>query len=149
MTKVVLAADHAGFKLKEELKVYLKEKGFDLEDCGAFSFDPSDDYPVFVAKAAKIVSENPGQIKAVIMGKSGQGEAMTANRFKQVRAAVYYGGNLEIIKLSREHNDANVLSLAAGFLTFDQAKEAVELWLNTPFSGEKRHLRRINKIDDS
>ncbi len=145
--KIVLAADHAGFKLKEELKAYLKEKGFNIQDCGAFSFDPTDDYPIFVAKAAKIVSENPKDVKAIILGKSGQGEAIVANRFKNVRAVVYYGGNFEILKLSREHNDANCLSLAGGFLTFKEAKEAVEFWLSTPFSNEERHIRRIQQIE--
>jgi ribose 5-phosphate isomerase B len=86
--------------------------------------------------------------RAIIFGKSGQGEAIMANRFLGVRAALYYGGNLEIIKLSREHNDANVLSLAGGFVSFEEAKEAVKLWSETPFSGDSRHQYRIEKIDE-
>ena len=87
--------------------------------------------------------------KAIILGGSGQGEDMVANKFEGVRAAEYYGGNLEIVKLSREHNDANVLSLGARFLSLEEAKEAVKLWLETPFSNEERHARRISEIENS
>jgi ribose 5-phosphate isomerase B len=146
--KIVLAADHAGFKLKEKIKAYLKKKEFKVVDCGAFSLDKADDYPVFIKKAAKIVSKDPFKVKAIIFGKSGQGEAIVANRFQKVRAAVYYGGPLKVIKLSREHNDSNVLSLGAGFLNFEEAKKAVKLWLATPFSKEQRHQRRIKQIDN-
>jgi ribose 5-phosphate isomerase B len=110
-------------------------------------YDESDDYPDFIKIAAQKVSENPQNSKAVILGKSGQGEAMVANRFRGIRAAVFHGGTLEIIRLSREHNDSNVLSLGASFVPIENAKEALELWLETPFSGEERHARRIKKID--
>lgn len=145
--KIYLAADHAGFELKEQVKFFLQEKGFKVEDCGANAFDQNDDYPDFISVAARKVSENPGD-RAIILGKSGQGEAMVANKFVGVRAAVYCGGdeNFEIVKLSRQHNDANVLSLGAGFLSLDTARQAVKIWLDEAFSGEERHTRRIEKI---
>lgn len=141
-----LASDHAGFELKEKLKAYLQELGYEIKDCGAFSRDEADDYPDFIAPAARAVSEDPQNARAIIFGGSGQGEAMIANRFHGVRAAVYYGGNEKIITLSREHNDANVLSLGARFLSDHEAKAAVKLWLDTAFSGEERHVRRLGKI---
>lgn len=144
---IYLATDHGGFELKEKIKNWLKEWGFEFEDCGAFEYNPSDDYPDFIHKAAMRISENPERDKAIILGASGQGEAMVANRYKNVRASVYYGWPEEIIRLSREHNDANVLALGASFLEDQQAKDAIRLWLETPFSHDERHLRRIKKID--
>ncbi|MEK7554369.1 MAG: RpiB/LacA/LacB family sugar-phosphate isomerase [Patescibacteria group bacterium] len=144
--KIYLASDHAGFKLKEALKKFLTGPGYEIEDCGAFSLDPEDDYPTFVRLAAKAVADDPDRRKAIIIGGSGQGEAMVANRYHGVRAAVFYGGPIDIIKLSREHNDANVLSLGARFLPEFEALKVVELWLKTPFSKEKRHQRRIDSF---
>ncbi len=152
--KIYLGTDHAGFELKEKIKVYLKEKGLVVEDQGAFTVDPDDDYPDYVKIVAMMVQSNPDS-RGIILGGSGQGEAICANRFKGVRAALYYGppaqasGSLEIIKLSRQHNDTNVLSLGARFINFDQAKEVIDLWLAAPFSGDPRHARRIYEIDDS
>lgn len=155
-----IASDHAGFELKEKLKVFLKELGHEIEDLGAFSYDESDDYPDFILPAARAVAADPEGNRGIILGGSGQGEAMAANRIKGVRAAVYYGSSksgetasdaveedLEIIRLNRQHNNANVLSLGARFIFEDDAKKAVKLWLETEFSGEERHLRRIQKID--
>ncbi|MBI1971365.1 MAG: RpiB/LacA/LacB family sugar-phosphate isomerase, partial [Candidatus Wildermuthbacteria bacterium] len=138
---IYIAADHAGFELKEEIKKYLIEQNKEFEDLGAFELDKDDDYPDFIAPVAKKVAENPGQNRGIVFGGSGQGEAIVSNRFKGVRAAVYYGGNPGIVKLSRQHNDANVLSLGARFLTKEQALEAVELWLSASFEGG-RHARR-------
>jgi len=147
--KIVFASDHAGFEMKNALKEYVVSLGYEVEDCGAYELDPDDDYTLFVKRAAEAVSKDPENTKAIILGGSGQGEDMVANKFEGVRAAEYYGGNLEIVKLSREHNDANVLSLGARFLSLEEAKEAVKLWLETPFSNEERHARRISEIENS
>lgn len=151
--KIYFAADHAGFTLKNTLLNYVRgELSHEVEDCGALQHDPDDDYPDFIAVAARklqadVLAERPS--RAILMGASGQGEAIVANRFPGVRAAVYYGGNPEIVKLSREHNDANALSLGARFISEDEAKAAVKQWLNVLFTGEARHVRRIGKIDGS
>lgn len=141
--KVYLAADHAGFELKEKVKEYLQKNGYEVEDYGAFQFDKADDYPDFISKAAVGVSKDPLS-KGIVFGKSGAGECMVANKIKGVRA--FLGINKENVKLAREHNDANVLSLGSAFVTEEQAPELVKLFLETPFSNEERHKRRINKI---
>lgn len=145
--KIYFASDHAGFEMKGKLLEFVKELGYEVEDCGAYELNPEDDYPVFIKRAAERVSIDPLNSKAIILGGSGQGEDMVAEKYPDVRSAEYYGGNLEIIKLSREHNDANILSLGARFLSLEEAKEAVKLWLATPFSNEERHKRRIDQID--
>lgn len=158
---IYLATDHAGFPLKEAIKAFLLEKGFAVEDCGAYTFDASDDYPDFIAKAAHAVAKDV-DARAIIFGGSGQAEAMTANKYPGVRAALFYSPVLpksaadvagrmssdpyEMIRLTREHNDANVLSLGARFLTEEEAKQAVTMWLDTAFSHDARHERRIGKI---
>lgn len=142
---VYLATDHAGFELKTKVKEFLHKKGYEVQDFGAHTLDPEDDYPDFIALAAGAVSKNP-ENKAIILGSSGQGEAIVANKFPNVRCAVYYGGQSEMPKVTREHNDSNVLSLGARFLTAEEAYSAVKLFLDTPFSNEERHVRRINKI---
>lgn len=143
-----LATDHAGFAHKEKVKAFLLEKGYTVVDHGAEVLIEGDDYPDFIRKAARAVSENPDQ-KAIIFGGSGQGEAIVANRFSHVRTAVCYGGETakEIVTLSREHNDANVLSIGARFVDENELLELVELWLSTSFSNDERHIRRIAKID--
>lgn len=140
-----LATDHAGFELKEKIKEFLIRDGYEIEDFGAASFDPEDDYPDFISQAAEAVSKDPTS-KAIIFGGSGQGEAIVANKFSRVRAAVYYGKVEEMPKLTRQHNDSNILSLGARFLTNEEAIDAVKLFLETPFSEEPRHVRRIEKI---
>lgn len=148
MTTIILASDHAGFAHKEAIKKFLQDKGATILDVGAHELVDGDDYPTYMAAAAlKVAEDMSGDTKAIIFGGSGQGEAMVANRFPGVRAAVWYGGNDEIIKLSREHNDANILSIGARFVSEDEAKKAVELWLATPFSGDERHQRRNKQID--
>ncbi|MHB1316425.1 MAG: RpiB/LacA/LacB family sugar-phosphate isomerase [Minisyncoccota bacterium] len=144
--KIFLASDHAGFVLKESIYKFLKELQYEVDDLGAEKEIPNDDYPEIMARAGKKVSENPTENKAIIFGGSGQGEAIVANKFKDVRAVVFYGGALDIITLSREHNDANVLSLGARFVKEDEAKEVVKIWLETKFSGDERHVRRIEQI---
>lgn len=144
---IYLAADHAGFALKEKIKIALRTDGYQVEDEGAFQLTPGDDYPDFISIVGKQVAANPTESRGIILGASGEGEAMVANRFPGVRAAVYYGGEEQIIILSREHNDANVLALGAKFLDEATALRAVKRWLATDFSGDERHVRRIKKID--
>ena len=146
--KIFFATDHAGFELKESLITFVRGLGFEVEDMGAHELNKEDDYPDFVSLVAKQVSINPEESRGIILGGSGQGEAMVANRFNNVRATVYYGGAPGIVTLSREHNDANVLSLGARFLSESEAQEAVKIWLDTSFSEEERHKRRIGKINN-
>jgi ribose 5-phosphate isomerase B len=146
MKKVFLASDHAGFELKEALSTFLAERGFVIEDLGPSTYNKDDDYPDTIAPLARALAEEK-EAFGIAIGMSGQGEAMTCNRYKGVRAAVYYGGNKEVLTLSRAHNNANILSLGAKFLSQEDAKEGVLLWLMTDFSGEERHMRRITKLD--
>lgn len=159
--KVYLATDHAGFSLKERVKSFLEEKGYEVVDCGAYEFDKNDDYPDFIAKAAEEVSKDPSAM-GIIFGSSGQGEAMVANKFDNVRCVLFYAPAVaahnvdvsgrtsadpfEMIRLTREHNNANMLSLGAKILTEEDALTAVELFLTSPFTQEERHKRRIEKI---
>jgi len=143
--KIYIAADHAGFELKNHLKEQLLSDGYDLEDCGAFDFEPLDDYPDFIIPAAEKVANHPNS-RGIIIGGSGQGEAMAANRIQGIRAAVYYDGPIDIVKLSRLHNNANILSLGARFLLPERATEILTVWLEEEFEGG-RHNNRINKLD--
>lgn len=157
--KIFIGADHAGYELKQALIPWLQTLGHEVEDKGAFVMDQNDDYPDFIEPVANLVSQKGGDasiMRGIVIGGSGQGEAMLANRFPHVRAAVFNGqyepvkGDREIpdeIALSRSHNDSNILSLGARFLSEEEAKEAVEKWLDTPFSDEPRHIRRLEKIE--
>ena len=144
--KIHLATDHAGLDIKNEIKMYLSNGGHHVIDHGAYEYDPLDDYPDFIFTCANSVSSDP-QSKGIILGGSGQGEAMAANRIKGIRAAVYYGGDIEIVKLSRRHNDANILSIGARFLSKEKIFSMLETWLKEPYSGG-RHQNRLNKLDN-
>ncbi|MDO8522292.1 MAG: RpiB/LacA/LacB family sugar-phosphate isomerase [bacterium] len=159
--RIYFASDHGGFELKEVLVEFVSELGYETEDCGAFTNDPSDDYPEIIARAARKLSADAlagRDSRAIVIGASGQGEAIVTNRFRGVRCATYYGSvgeqkdmsgkTLDMISSTREHNNANALSLGARFLTEDEAKQAVKKWLKTDFSGEERHTRRIKQIDE-
>jgi ribose 5-phosphate isomerase B len=161
--KIAITTDHAGFEALKELRVYLESLGNECVDYGPKSFEIDDDYPDLIVPAAKAVAAGECE-RAIIMGGSGQGEAMAANRIKGVRCAVFYGpivakapidaeGHMsddpyEIVKLSRQHNDSNVLSLSGRFLTLHEMKFAIKVWLETPFSGLERHERRNRKLDE-
>ena len=154
--KILFASDHAGFELKNMLVAFVRELGYDVEDLGANELEPLDDYPDYVSLVARQVSNDPENTRGIILGGSGQGEAIVANRFPNVRAIVFYGqheslnkrAKLNIVQLSREHNNANVLSLGVRFLEDFEAKIAVKDWLEAEFPGEERHVRRIKKIED-
>ncbi|MSR87697.1 MAG: RpiB/LacA/LacB family sugar-phosphate isomerase [Candidatus Zambryskibacteria bacterium] len=144
--RIFIGSDHAGFEAKERIIAYLKTLSHEVTDCGAYEFNLDDDYPDFI-KPVAVAIMNDKDARGIIIGKSGQGEAMCANRFKGVRAAVWYGGGHEPLHLSREHNDANVLSIGAGIVPETEMLTGVEVWINTKFPGEERHLRRIAKLD--
>tara|TARA_Y100000768_G_C23729820_1_gene564314 strand:+ start:119 stop:559 length:441 start_codon:yes stop_codon:yes gene_type:complete len=141
---IVLATDHAGFELKEHVKKFLSEKGFEIKDFGALEYDALDDYPDFIIPAAKFISEH--KLIGIIFGGSGQGEAMAANRIKGIRAAVFYDGPDDIIELSKLHNNANILSIGARFVSKQKSEEIINLWLSTDFE-KGRHKKRIDKLD--
>ena len=145
--KIYIGTDHAGFELKEELKIFLGSLGCEVEDKGAYEFNASDDYPDFIYPVVKAVAEdivNDLDSRGIVIGGSGQGEAIVANKVKGIRAAVVY--DEYSAKMSREHNDANIISLGNRTLSIYTAKDLVKLWLETPFSNEERHKRRIEKI---
>ena len=148
--KVYLATDHAGFELKEQVKDFLVDEGYKIEDCGALSYVDGDGYPSYMASAARGVQADAMHepSMAVIFGGSGQGEAIVANRFAHVRAIVYAGGDLELVRLGREHNDANVLAIGARFATFDEVREAIKVFIDTPFSHDERHADRLVEIEE-
>ena len=147
--KVFIASDHAGFSLKTTLVEYLREQGHEVTDMGAHELRPDDDYPDFIAPCASRVADEEGAF-GIVIGWSGHGEAMVANRVGGVRAINFYGldprEGYDIVRLGREHNDANVLSLGAHFVSSEQAVRAVCLFLETPFSGDVRHVRRLRKF---
>jgi ribose 5-phosphate isomerase B len=145
MKKVFIASDHAGYELKSALSVFLGEHGYIVEDLGPLNYEPTDDYPDTIGPLARAVADDKTAF-GIAIGSSGQGEAMVCNRTNGVRAAVFYGGTKEIITLSRQHNDANVLSFGAKFVSQQEAKDAALLWLQTDFSNEERHARRIAKL---
>jgi ribose 5-phosphate isomerase B len=139
--KIALGSDHAGFGLKEDLKAYLAERGHEVIDCGTDSTEPVD-YPPFCAAAAREVSEGRAD-RAIVLGGSGQGEQMVANKVPGIRAALCH--DLYLARLSRQHNDANVLGMGARVIAPTYAKEVVALWLATAFEGG-RHVQRIEQI---
>jgi len=143
--KIHIATDHAGLDLKNIIRDYLISKGHEVTDHGAHEYDALDDYPDYIFPCAKAVASDL-ESRGIILGGSGQGEAMAANRVKGVRAAVFYNGPVEIVKLSREHNNANILSLGARFMTEDEIYAVIQMWLDEPFGGG-RHQRRIDKLD--
>lgn len=142
---IYISADHAGFYLKKQIIQYLKIKEYEVEDCGAFEMDEQDDYPDFIIPCAQKVADDKESL-GIVIGGSGNGEQIAANKVKGIRAALYNSGSAEIAKLAREHNNANVLSLGARFITPDEAKRAVTAWLEAEFEGG-RHQRRLDKIE--
>lgn len=152
--KIFVGTDHAGYVLKEKLISSLKLQGHEVVDKGAFEYTEGDDYPDFVIPVAQEVSKDPNNTRGIVLGATGEGEAIAANRFPNVRAIVYYGQpecvvdfEADIILRSREHNNANILSLGARYLTEESMLSAVNLWLESAFNKEERHIRRLAKID--
>jgi len=143
--KEFLASDHAGFEVKEKVKKMLEDQGHEVEDCGAFEFNPNDDYPDFIKVAAIKVAQNLDSF-GIVFGKSGAGEAMAANKIKGIRA--FLAINEKNVVLARQHNDANVMSIGSELIAEGDIFKLVQLFLETQFSGEERHVRRIEKIKE-
>lgn len=162
--KVFLGTDHTGFEIKNKIKKFLEKEGHDVVDCGALRFDKDDDYPDFIGGAAENVSQDPENTRGIVFGGSGQGEAMVANKYKGVRCALFYSKAVpaqavdvtgkksedpfEILKLTKGHNKANVLSIGIRFLSEEDILKAVKIWLDAPWPTEERHLRRVRKIEE-
>jgi ribose 5-phosphate isomerase B len=149
---VYIASDHAGYKMKEIIKKFLIMSDYKVKDFGADEFDETDDYPDFIHPCINelsidVVNNVLSQSRAIILGGSGTGEAIIANRYEGVRAVICNSDNLEIVNLGRQHNDANVLSIGARFISDEMAIDAVKVFLDTKFSEDERHARRIEKID--
>jgi len=141
--RVHLGSDHAGLELKEHLLGWLSDNGHDPVDHGPFVYDAVDDYPVFVLRAAEGVAKDPGSI-GVVIGGSGNGEQIAANKVEGIRAALVW--NADIAVLAREHNDANVISVGGRMHTVDEMTHFVDVFIRTPFSGDERHSRRIGMM---
>lgn len=142
--RVHIGGDHAAYELQRELVTWLQAEGHEVTDHGPLEYDALDDYPVFVLRAAEGVAQDPESL-GIVLGGSGNGEQMAANKVAGIRAALCY--NAELAQLAREHNNAQVISIGGRFTTLDQAKEMVASFLATPFSGEARHQRRIDMVE--
>lgn len=142
-----LAADHAGFEHKENIRVWLEREGLKVVDHGASVYDAEDDFPVFMQMAGLAIQAGGPTHGGIIFGGSGQGEAMAINRYKGLRAGVFYGGDTKLVSLLREHNDANVLSIGARFIPVEDAKSVIWQWLHTDFLGKEKYSRRNQQID--
>lgn len=145
-THIYLATDHAGLEHKDAVREWLQAESVPVTDFGAFVLNPDDDFPTYISQAVRTVSLYPQHTAAIVFGGSGQGEAILANRFPRVRAAVYYGGPDEIVTLSRQHNDANVLAIGARFVDIDESKRLIWEWLHTPRLEENKYIRRNQQI---
>jgi ribose 5-phosphate isomerase B len=141
--RVYIGADHAGYELKNHQVSWLKEHGHEVIDCGPSVYDAEDDYPAFVLRAAEGVAGDPGSL-GVVIGGSGNGEQIAANKVRGIRAALAW--NDDTARLAREHNDANVVSVGARMHTENDATRLVEIFLGTSFSGAERHSRRIAQM---
>lgn len=142
---IYLACDHGGFKLKEILKKEFDNVGLQYMDLGAYEYNENDDYPDFSIPASKKISENPSD-RAILMCRSGVGEVIVANKFRNVRAGLSW--NSEHAKKSREDDNTNVLALPSDYITEQEAKDIVGIWLNTEFTQAERHVRRLKKVSE-
>ncbi len=145
MIKIHIASDHAGFEMKNFLKFSLIDMGYEVTDHGAQEYDAKDDYPDYIIPCAQAVAGDHTSM-GIVLGGSGQGEQIAANKVDDIRAIEYYGGTLDTVIFGREHNNANIISLGARFMTNEEALEAVNLFLTTDFSNDERHTRRLEKV---
>jgi ribose 5-phosphate isomerase B len=138
-----IGSDHAGLELKNELLAHLVNSGHDVTDHGPYEYDALDDYPDFCIPAAQAVAKDPTSL-GVVIGGSGNGEQISANKVKGIRAVLAW--SIETAKLGKEHNNANVVSIGGRMHSIDQCKEIIDAFIATPFSNDERHIRRINKM---
>ncbi len=143
--RVHLGSDHAGLELKDHLDRWLREQGHEPVDHGPFEYDALDDYPVFCLRAAEAVARDEGSL-GVVVGGSGNGEQIAANKVAGVRAALVWSEETAV--LAREHNDANVISVGGRMHTLEEMTRFIGLFLGTDFTGEERHVRRIGMLGD-
>ncbi|AXH95918.1 ribose-5-phosphate isomerase [Ornithinimicrobium avium] len=145
--RVHIGGDHAAYELQRDLVAWLAQEGHEVVDHGPADYDAQDDYPVYVLRAAEGVAadEDPTSL-GIVLGGSGNGEQMAANKVAGIRAGLAW--TPELARLTREHNDARVLSLGARFLSLEEGREIAAAFLGTPFSGEERHQRRIDMVSD-
>jgi ribose 5-phosphate isomerase B len=141
--RVHIGGDHAAFELHQELLTFLADEGHEVTDHGPFEYDAVDDYPVFVIRTAQAVAADPGS-RGIVLGGSGNGEQMAANKVAGIRAALCY--DAELARLAREHNDAQVISMGGRMQSVEESKEMVRVFLATEFTGEERHQRRIDMV---
>ncbi|MED7930896.1 ribose-5-phosphate isomerase [Nonomuraea sp. LP-02] len=141
--RVYIGADHAGYELKNHLVSWLKDHGHEVTDCGPFVYDAEDDYPAFVLRAAEGVAGDPASL-GIVIGGSGNGEQIAANKVRGIRAALAWSE--DTARLAREHNNANVVAIGARMHSLDEATRFAEVFLGTPFSGSERHSRRIAQL---
>ena len=143
--RVHIGSDHAGLELKNSLVEHLKSSGHDVVDHGPHEYDALDDYPVFCIPAAQGVANETGSF-GIVLGGSGNGEQMAANKVKGIRAALVW--SVETAKLAREHNDANVIAIGGRMHPIEMCKELIDVFLATPFSNDERHVRRIGQVSN-
>ncbi len=142
---IYIASDHGGFERKQELAQFLHANGFEFSDLGPMQLDPKDDYPKYSAKVAKAVQKNPNKYFGILLCRSGQGVCIVANKFKGVRAALAW--NEQLAKAARNDDNANVLCLPSDYISAEAACETAKVFLQTAFSGEERHVRRLQEIE--
>lgn len=141
--RVHIGGDHAAYEVQRALVSWLAEQGHDVVDHGPIEYDELDDYPVFVLRAAEAVAAEPGSL-GIVLGGSGNGEQIAANKVAGVRAA--WAGSAELAQLAREHNDAQVIAIGGRFTRVEEAKQIADVFLSTDFSGAERHQRRIDML---
>ena len=148
--KIILATDHAGFEMKEQVKAVLLARGFEILDCGAETYHASDDYPMYMHEAARQlrmrVQDGDTASRSIVFGGSGTGEAIVMNRYHGVRTIVYNGQSIDIVALGRQHNDANCLAIGARFVNYEDTLEVIEIFLATDFEAG-RHIARVQSIE--
>lgn len=142
--RVHIGGDHAAFEMHQDLLAFLASEGHEVTDHGSLAYDAEDDYPVFVLRAAEAVAADPGSL-GIVLGGSGNGEQMAANKVKGIRAALCY--NVEMATLARQHNNAQVISIGGRMNTLEEGRSMVRAFLDTAFSGEPRHQRRLDMVE--